>query len=109
MYLDESGDHSLTKIDPSYPVFVLGGVIVDQDYASSVIQPELDQLKRDLFGTESLILHTADISRNRNGFERVKDSIFGAEFFERLNEVMQRWEYQVVACAIRKDHHLSRY
>lgn len=109
MYLDESGDHSLTKVDPSYPVFVLGGVIVDQDYANGVIQPELNQLKRDFFGNEQLILHTADISRNRNGFERVKDSVFRAQFYERLNEVMQRWDYQVVACAIRKDHHLSRY
>jgi len=29
LFLDESGDHSLNVIDPQYPVFVLGGVIVD--------------------------------------------------------------------------------
>jgi hypothetical protein len=61
MYLDESGDHSLTKIDPSYPVFVLGGVIADQDYANDVIQPELDALKLELFGSNPPILHTADL------------------------------------------------
>ena len=33
LFLDESGDHNLTVIDPNYPVFVLGGVIVDQEYA----------------------------------------------------------------------------
>ena len=33
LFLDESGDHNLSVIDPSYPIFVLGGVIVDQDYA----------------------------------------------------------------------------
>jgi hypothetical protein len=32
LFLDESGDH----IDPQYPLFVLGGVIVDKDYAASV-------------------------------------------------------------------------
>lgn len=33
LFLDESGDHNLTVIDPLYPVFVLGGVIMDRDYA----------------------------------------------------------------------------
>ena len=27
LFLDESGDHNLSVIDPSYPIFVLGGVI----------------------------------------------------------------------------------
>ena len=30
LFLDESGDHSLAKIDPQYPLFVLGGIIVAQ-------------------------------------------------------------------------------
>lgn len=33
LFLDESGDHNLAVIDPSYPLFVLGGVIVEQRYA----------------------------------------------------------------------------
>ena len=32
MFLDESGDHSLDKIDKSYPMFVLAGCIFDQEY-----------------------------------------------------------------------------
>ena len=32
LYIDETGDHSLSKIDKSYPIFVLSGVIVDQEY-----------------------------------------------------------------------------
>ncbi|MHB8782940.1 MAG: DUF3800 domain-containing protein [Desulfobacteria bacterium] len=35
LFLDESGDHNLSVIDPQYPLFVLGGVIVDKDYAES--------------------------------------------------------------------------
>ncbi|KJV92878.1 DUF3800 domain-containing protein [Rickettsia bellii] len=30
LFIDESGDHNLTKIDPSYPIFVLGGVIIEK-------------------------------------------------------------------------------
>jgi len=38
LFLDESGDHSLSVIDPQFPVFVLGGVIFDADYAANEMQ-----------------------------------------------------------------------
>jgi hypothetical protein len=44
LFIDESGDHSLAVIDPQYPIFVLGGVIVDSDYAAG----ELTECDRDL-------------------------------------------------------------
>ena len=33
LFLDESGDHNLEVIDPLYPLFVLGGVILEKRYA----------------------------------------------------------------------------
>ncbi|MGI8642877.1 MAG: DUF3800 domain-containing protein, partial [Thermomicrobiales bacterium] len=36
LFLDESGDHSLEKIDEDYPIFVLGGVVVDRSYYRTV-------------------------------------------------------------------------
>jgi hypothetical protein len=39
LYLDEAGDHSLTKINPDYSVFVIGGIIVDRTYARTVMEP----------------------------------------------------------------------
>lgn len=109
MFLDESGDHNLRVIDPQYPLFVLGGVIVDKDYAEGELAERMAGFKRDLFGREDLILHTADITRNRNGFERLKDAGFRQAFYEQLNALMADLRYSVVACAIRKDQHLSRY
>lgn len=37
LFLDESGNHKLKKIDQKYPIFVLGAVIVDRAYARDVI------------------------------------------------------------------------
>lgn len=102
LYLDESGNHGLIDRDPDYPVFVLGGVITDESYVHEVIEPSLRRLKRELFGDEALILHTADITRNRNGFERLLDRAFRDEFYGRLNVLMRRLEYEVVACVVRK-------
>ncbi len=109
LFFDESGDHNLSVIDPSYPLFVLGGVIMEEVYAKEVLTPRLSAFKCELFGNDDLILHTADITRNRNGFERLKDSGFRIAFYDRLNALMRELDYSVVACAIRKDEHLARY
>ena len=53
MFLDESGDHSLAKIDPQYPLFVLGGIIVDHAYAVGELTERLQRFKRDLFGSSA--------------------------------------------------------
>lgn len=109
MYLDESGDHNLTTIDPEYPMFVLGGVVVDRDYALGELAEAVRRFKLDLFGRDDLILHTADMRHNRNGFERLRDTGFRQHFYEALNRLMRDLEYTVIACAIRKDEHLGRY
>lgn len=109
LFLDESGDHNLSKIDPQYPLFVLGGVIVDKEYAEGEMQEAVSDFKQRLFGRNDLTLHTADITRNRNGFERLKDTAFREQFYRELNKLMESLDYRVVACVIRKHAHLSRY
>ncbi len=76
LFLDESGDHNLTVIDPQYPLFILGGVILEKDYAENELDERLNRFKRELFGRADIVLHTADIVRNRNGFERMQDAAF---------------------------------
>jgi hypothetical protein len=109
MFLDESGNHSLFATDPNYPIFVLGGIIVDVDYAQQALEPRIRQFKLDLFGRDDICLHTADITRNRNGFEQLKDSIFRARFYAELNNLMRELQYKVVACVFRKNEHLAKY
>jgi hypothetical protein len=109
LFLDESGDHNLLKIDPQYPLFVLGGVIMDETFARDELPRELDAFKRELFGRSDLVLHTADINRNKNGFERLKDTGFRDAFREALNDLVRRLPFMVVACAVHKNDHLSRY
>lgn len=109
LFLDESGDHNLSVIDPDYPLFVLGGVIVDQYYAETVLEQKLNLFKSKVFGTTNIILHTADITRNRNGFEKLISPEFRLFFYSELNRLMSEIEYQVVACVVKKEKHLSQY
>ncbi len=46
MFLDESGDHNLSLIDPSCPVFVLGGVITLQSYAEGEMTERVRTFKQ---------------------------------------------------------------
>ncbi len=108
MFLDESGDHSLTKIDPQYPLFVLTGVIIDENY-SPILEKEFRTFKRNLFGSEDIILHTADITRNKNGFEKLKDAAFRHKFYLEVNRLIDNLDFKVVACAIHKNDHLAKY
>ena len=108
LFLDESGDHNLSVIDPQYPIFVLGGVIVDEEYAEGPLTDALEEFKTEVFGRTDIVLHTADITRNRNGFEAMKEEAFRDHFYSRLNELMRTLSYSVVACVIRKDDYLSR-
>lgn len=109
LFLDESGDHNLHKIDPFHPIFVLGGIIVDRKYAFSTMQEKLSRFKIDLFGTDQIILHTADFTRQRNGFEKMKDANFCSLFYKKLNELICSLDIKVVACAIKKQHHFAKY
>ena len=109
MFLDESGDHSLIKIDEQYPLFVLAGVIMDKDYHDTEAMQIMNKTKKSLFYNSDIIFHTADISRNKNGFEQVKNAGFRHQFFNAMNQMMSDLEYKIVAVAIRKKEHKEKY
>jgi len=109
LYLDESGDHSLTHIDAGYPVFVLGGILVAGDSALVEIERAVAAFKRDFFGDAGIVLHTADITRNRRGFEGLDDPEIRERFHCRLNTLLNSLDFTVVACVIRKRALLERH
>lgn len=109
LYIDESGDHNLVKIDSSYPVFVLGGVLVEDDYHDLVIDTELKNLKLRWFGTTKIILHTADIVRNRGPFAKFKEASLRNDFFSELRDLLLRLDVKILACAIHKIRHRDQY
>lgn len=109
LYLDESGDHNLAKIDPHNPCFVLGGIIVDRAYVRTVMRQRVHQFKTDFFGDPDIILHTNDIIRARNGFEDLADPDVRRAFYEAINTLMRELDYQVVACVIDKPALVEQY
>lgn len=74
MYVDESGDHSLTSIDPNYPIFVLAFCVFRKDeYARNVI-PALQEFKFRWFGEDTQVLHEIDMRQHRPPFGFLENS-----------------------------------
>lgn len=66
--------------------------------------------KIDWFGTESIILHSIDISQAKKGFEKLRrNRDFRNAFIQDLQQLLAELEYQVVACLIHKDRHVTKY
>jgi len=109
LFLDESGDHSLSIIDPQFSVFVLCGIIMDEEYHRRNASEQLAEFKTRLFGNRNIILHTADFTRNKSGFEAMSNHEFRRDFFSALQELIQELEFKIVACVIKKQDHLQKY
>lgn len=101
VFVDESGDHSLTSIDNDYPLFVLCFCIVRKsDYATHVV-PQLKQIKFEFFGHDCVVLHESDIRRRRGPFSRLSKESREA-LLSRLTAVIARAPLTVVGVAIDK-------
>lgn len=68
VFVDESGDHSLTSINPQHPVFVLAFVIIKKaDYVRQVC-PALQEFKMRYWGHDEVVLHEHEIRKPRDQF-----------------------------------------
>ena len=109
LFLDESGDPNPRSVSADYPVFVLGGVICDSEYADTVVREALNSIKQDLFGATNFTLHTADFKRYRGPFRILKNDIARrVEFHERILQLLQNLDYTVLACVIHRPPAVSR-
>ena len=109
LYIDESGDHNLHNINPDYPCFVLGGVLVDQGYHDNVITPDINRLKMEFFNTSNVTLHLTDVRRQRGIFRPLSVATTRNDFWSKWCRLMRRWDYQVIACVINKTKHVALY
>ena len=57
IFVDESGDHSLSVIDRDYPVFVLNFCIFRKDHYAQALCRRVQDFKFRHFGHDHVILH----------------------------------------------------
>lgn len=113
IYIDEVGNHDLTHADdPNQRFLSLTGVILESDYTLRVLQPEMDQLKRDFFQRdpdEPVILHRKEMVNKRPPFHALRIPETEWRFNIALLTDLARWEYRAITVVIDKKAHRDQY
>lgn len=109
VYVDESGDHSLEKVNPVFPLFVLSLCIFRKDDFLSQVVPSIQRFKFKHFGHDLVILHEAEIRKQHGPFSLLRDPNLRGPFLQELSELMSTAPFTVIASAIKKDALLTKY
>ena len=108
VYVDESGDHSLTTVDEKYPVFVLAFCIFHKRHYSEAIVPALEKFKFNYFGHDQVVLHEHEIRKEKGAFTFFKNKAEKHSFQAELGEIIERSNFILVSCTIDKRHLVNR-
>ena len=109
VYVDESGDHGLTRIDPQYPVFVLAFCIFRiEEYRLQTV-PGLQAFKFQHFGHDMVVLHERDIRKAAGDFSFLVDTARRDRFMSGLSGLIDGMQFTLVASVIQKLRLCERY
>jgi hypothetical protein len=113
LYIDETGDHSLSKIDRSYPIFLLSGIIVDQDYHDGELTEALNAFKMRHFATKEIVLHAKEMTHPQSAksreYMKFMDAEFRKSFYKGFEQFLKNSNVSIVACVIMKNKHFANY
>ena len=68
VFVDESGDHGLTGIDPQFPVFALAFCVLRKEDYITRVTPAFQRFKFEFFGHDEVVLHEHEIRKQQQPF-----------------------------------------
>lgn len=108
LFIDETGDHGLTTLNPDFPVFLLcGALLSDNEYEN--LNHSFNAIKSNLWGNKSVIFHSRDIRKCEKEFSVLFDLEKKKWFYDHLNAAMEACHYTIIASAIQKDNYIKRF
>jgi len=107
--VDESGDHSLEKIDSNYSVFVLALCVFRKDQYANQVCPAVSSFKFRHFGHDLVVLHERDIRKSQGDFAFLLNPSRRDEFLGDLQRLIEQCPFTIIAGAIHKQRLRARY
>ena len=100
VFVDESGDHGLARVDAGYPIFVLAFCLFAKaDYAER-IGPALQRLKFRFWGHDEQVLHEREIRNPNKNYGFLFDRARRTEFLDAVGKLVAEASFQLVAAVI---------
>lgn len=107
LFIDESGTHTLEpkKIDPTFPFFVLTGIVFETEEYKK-FQKKLLVLKKEIFGTEKVVLHSLELTRTAKAKQPELKIIANPQtrknFYEKLDVTIKSFDFSIIQFIIDK-------
>jgi hypothetical protein len=108
LYIDESGDHGLSNLNPDFPIFLLCGIVISSENYEK-LNNGFNSVKRDIWKSEHVIFHSRDIRKCEKEFKYLFNLNLKAEFYKKLDNIITSCNYKVIAAAIKKVNYIKKY
>ena len=108
-FVDECGNHSLEKIDPDFPLFLLSCVVVERLNYSDQIIKAVNQFKLKYWDHEGVNLHSRDIRKADFSFSILQDTKVRNEFMTDMSSLLKGLKFHLFIVGIDKSKHKTRY
>lgn len=102
VYVDESGDHSMEKIDTQYPLFVLAFCVFHKRHYSEQVVSALEKFKFNHFGHDQIVLHENEIRKEKGVFNIFRSPEERAAFMGELTGIIDQSNFILISCVIDK-------
>lgn len=102
VYVDESGDHGMQKVDDNYPMFVLAFCVFHKRYYTETVVPALEKFKFKHFGHDLVVLHEHEIRKEKGSFNFFANRKEKNEFLTELTGIIEASNFVLISCAVDK-------
>ncbi len=108
LFMDESGDHSLSNINADFPIFVLCALLFKEKSYQRVCD-KFNNIKMKYFNTLDVIFHSRDIRKCNGAFKILFNLDIKKRFYKDVDRLLATADYKIVASAINKKKHIKQY
>lgn len=109
VYVDESGDHSLTKINAEFPIFVLTFCIFRKEEYITQIVPAFQRIKFKYFGHDMVVFHEREIRKAEGSFSFLTDANRRGEFHADLGSWVDDSPFTIISAVIWKEAFAAKH
>lgn len=109
LFIDESGHHGLKTINSEFPIFLLCGCLIEENYYKNSVCKEFENLKIKYFERPDIVFHSNDIRKWQKDFKILGDTKLRARFYKDLNNLIRSLDFNIIASAVLKEELIKEY
>lgn len=108
LFIDECGDHGLTKIDFHFPMFLICGILIT-DNENEKLKSKMSKMKTFFWQDQTPIFHSREIRKCANEYKILLDKKTKLKFYRELNKILERQTYSIIPVGLNKFNYVKKY